>query len=107
MGTPSDTLSEPFDIKDYRDRVVEVSNTACELTTLVNSTNQLITTAGLDNLLPQIAKTIVQVESEGRKMIDHSFRQAVLLIIIWMVAYILARTIINYITKRRAPSGAG
>ena len=106
VGTPSDMTSEPFDIKDYRATVVEVSNTARELTTLVNSTNQLIATAGLENLLPQIVEAIDQAEDEGRKMIDHSFRQAVLLIIIWMVAYILARTAINYITKRRAPSGA-
>jgi uncharacterized membrane protein len=106
IGAPSDTPSEPFDIKDYRDTVAEVSNTARELTTLVNSTNQLVTTVGLEKLLPQIAEAIDQAEDEGRKMIDHSFRQAVLLIIIWMVAYILARTIINYITKRRTPTVA-
>jgi len=107
VGVPSDTPSEPFDIKEYRDTVTEVSNTARDLTTLVNSTNQLVTTVGLEELLPQIAKTIVQMESEGRKIIDHSFRQAVLLIIIWMVAYVLARTIINYIVKRRAPTADG
>ena len=107
VGAPSDTPSEPFDIKDYRDTVTEVSNTARELTTLVNSTNQLITTVGLEKLLPQIAETIVRMESEGRKIIDHSFRQAILLIIIWMVAYILARTIINYIVKRRAQTVDG
>jgi len=107
VGVPSDTPAEPFNIKDYRDTVTEVSSTARELTTLVNSTNQLVTTVGLEKLLPQIAETIVRMESEGKKIIDHSFRQAVLLIIIWMVAYILAKTIINYIVKRRAQTADG
>jgi len=106
VGTPSDIPSEPFDIKDYRDTVVEVSNTARQLTTLVNSTNQLVATAGLDNLLPQIVEAIDQAEDEGRKMIDHSFRQTFLLIIIWMVAYILARVTINYVTRRRTQTAA-
>lgn len=102
VGAPSDTPSRPFDIKDYRDTVSEVSNTAQELTTLVNSTNQLVTSVGLEQLLPKIVEAIAQVEEEGLKIIDHSFRQAVLLIIIWMVAYILAKTIINYVTRQRA-----
>ena len=40
--TPSDDPPRPFDIKEYRDMVAEVSHTAQELNTLVNSTNQLV-----------------------------------------------------------------
>ncbi len=107
VGVPSDTPSEPFDIKDYRDTLTEVSTSARELTTLVNSTNELFTSGGLEKLLPQIVKTIDQVEDEGRKIVDHSFRQGVLLIVVWMVAYVMARFIINLITKRRAQTADG
>ncbi len=107
MGGPSDPPSRPFDIKDYHETVTEVSNSAQELTTLVNSINQLVTTVGLDQLLPKIVAAIDHAEDEGRKIIDHSFRQAVLLIIIWMVAYVVARAIVNHITKRRARTAVG
>ena len=100
--TPSDDPPRPFDIKEYRDMVAEVSHTAQELNTLVNSTNQLVGTVSLDQLLPMIVEAIDQAEDEGRKIVDHSFNQAVLLIIIWMVGYTLARIIIHYVTKRRA-----
>jgi hypothetical protein len=107
VGSPSDAPSEPFDINDYRDTLTEVSTSARELTTLVNSTNELVTSVGLEKLLPQIVKTIDQVEDEGRKIVDHSFRQGVLLIVVWMVAYVMARFIINLITKRRAQTADG
>jgi hypothetical protein len=39
--------SKPFDIKDYQDTVAEVA-------TLVESTNRLVATVGLEELLPQL-----------------------------------------------------
>ena len=102
VGTPSEAPSRPFDIKDYRDTVAEVSNTAQELTTLVISINQLLTSSGLDQSLPKIDKTVNQVGDIGKEIINHSFRQGVLLLVIWMVVYIVAKVIINYIPKQRS-----
>ena len=67
--------SEPFDIKDYQDTIVDA-------TTFVKATNQLVDTVGLENLLPELISTIDRVESEGEELIDHSFRQAIFLILI-------------------------
>jgi hypothetical protein len=91
--------SKPFDIKDYQDTIAEV-------TTLVESTNQLVSTVGLEKLLPELVKAIDQVENEGEELIDHSFRQAVLLILIAMGAYIIARLIYNYLNKKLIESRA-
>jgi hypothetical protein len=102
VGTPSETPTRPFDINDYRDTVAEVSNTAQELTTLVISINQLLTSSGLDQSLPKIDKTVNQVGDIGKEIINHSFRQGVLLLVIWMVVYIAAKVIINYIPKQRS-----
>ena len=102
VGTPSEAPSRPFDIKDYRDTVAEVSNTAQELTTLVISINQLLTSSGLDQSLPKIDKAVNQVGDIGKDIINHSFRQGVLLLVIWMVVYIVAKVIINYIPKQRS-----
>ncbi|MGD8891244.1 MAG: hypothetical protein PVF53_22695, partial [Desulfobacterales bacterium] len=68
--SPEPKDSKPFDIKEYQDTIAEV-------TTLVESTNQLVGTVGLEKLLPEIVKTIDQVGNEGEELIDHSFRQAV------------------------------
>jgi hypothetical protein len=85
--------SKPFDIKEYQDTIAEV-------TTLVESTNQLVGTVGLEKLLPELVKAIDQVGNEGEELIDHSFRQAVLLILIAMGAYIVARLIYNFLNKK-------
>jgi hypothetical protein len=85
--------SKPFDIKEYQDTIAEV-------TTLVDTTNQLVSTVGLEKLLPEIVKTIDQVGNEGEELIDHSFRQTVLLILIAMGAYIVARLIYNFLNQK-------
>ena len=102
VDTASEESARPFDIREYRDTVAEVSSTAQDLTALVNSTNQFVNTVGIDQLLPKIVAAIDAAEDEGRKIIDHSFRQAVLLIIIWIVGYVIARIIVARATRRKA-----
>jgi hypothetical protein len=85
--------SKPFDIKEYQDTIAEV-------TTLVETTNQLVGTVGLEKLLPELIKAIDRVEKESEELIDHSFRQGVLFILIAMGAYVIARLIYNYLNKK-------
>jgi hypothetical protein len=101
VGEPSTEPkdSKPFDIKEYQDTIAEV-------TTLVESTNRLVGTVGLEKLLPDLVKAIDQVEREGEELIDHSFRQAILLILIAMGAYIIARLIYNFLNKKLIESRA-
>jgi len=101
VGQPSAEPKDakPFDIKDYQDTIAEV-------TTLVESTNRLVGTVGLEELLPQLVKAIDQVGNEGEEIIDHSFRQAVLLILIAMGAYIFGRLIYNFLNKKLIESRA-
>jgi hypothetical protein len=79
-----------------------VSSTAQNLNALINSTNQLVNTVGIDQLLPKIVAVIDKAEDEGRNIIDHSFRQAVLLITICLVGYVIARIIIARATRQKA-----
>ncbi|MFC1882153.1 hypothetical protein ACFL2S_11735 [Thermodesulfobacteriota bacterium] len=94
---PSD--SKPFDIKEYQDTIAEV-------TTLVETTNQLVGTVGFDKLLPQLIKAIDQVENEGEELIDHSFRQGIFLILIAMGAYVVARLIYSFLNQKLIESRA-
>jgi hypothetical protein len=95
IGQPSaePKESKPFDIKEYQDTIAEV-------TTLVESTNQLVGTVGLEKLLPEFVKAIDQVSNEGEEIIDHSFRQGVLFILIAMGAYVIARLIYNFLNQK-------
>ena len=99
IGQPTDEPkdSKPFDIKEYQDTIAEV-------TTLVESTNRLVVAAGLETLLPQLIDAIDRIEGEGEELIDHSFRQALLLILIAMGAYLVARLIYNLLNQKIARS---
>jgi hypothetical protein len=101
VGQPSDKPkdSKPFDIKEYQDTIAEV-------TTMLESTNRLVGTVGLEELLPQLIKAIDQVGNEGEEIIDHSFRQGVLFILIAMAAYVIARLIYNFLNKKLIESRA-
>lgn len=91
--------SKPFDIKEYQDAIVEV-------TALVDSTNRLFGTVGLEELLPQLVKAIDQVGNKSEQVVDHSFRQALILILIAMGAYVVARLIYNYLNLKLIKSRA-
>lgn len=102
LDTPAGTADEskPFDIQEYRDTIAEVSDTATKFTMLVDKINGLVTSDGLERLLSQIDKTIDKVEGEGEKIIDHTFRQAIFLILIWLVGYVIARLILQRLAKK-------
>jgi hypothetical protein len=92
-SSPEPKDSKPFDIKEYQDTIAEV-------TTLVETTNQLVGTVGLEKLLPELVKAVDQVGNEGEELIDHSFRQGILLILIAMGAYVVARLIYNFLNNK-------
>jgi len=97
--SPEPKDSKPFDIKEYQDTIAAV-------TSLVETTNQLVGTVGLETLLPELVKTIDQVSNEGEEIIDHSFRQGVLFILIAMGAYVVAKLIYNFLNKKLIGSRA-
>lgn len=97
--TPSDDV-KPFEIQEYRDALADVTITVTKLTTLVDKIDGLLASDGLGRLMSQIDQTIVKVEGEGEKVIDHTFRQAIILILIWLVGYVLVRLILQRFTKK-------
>ena len=62
--------TKTFDIQEYRETIVEV-------TKLVESTNQLVASVGIEDLLPQLVEAIDEVGGEGQELVDHGFRQGV------------------------------
>ena len=87
--------SKPFQIQEYRNTFAELSATAGRLTELVDKINFLLTSDGLERLLSQIDKTIGTVEGHSEKVVDHTFRQALILLLIWLVGYVLVKVIFH------------
>ncbi len=57
-------------------------------------------------LIPEIANAINRAESKGEELVDHTMRQAIVLIGIWLVCYVIARLLIQFFSnKMKASAG--
>jgi hypothetical protein len=99
-STESSEDAEPFNINDYKETVAEATITVIQLNALVESMDQLLNSAGMEKLLPRLHQTIDRAGDEGEKLIDHSFRQGVLLLMAWVLAYVVARLLAGYLSDR-------
>ena len=57
-----------------------------------------------ERLIPEIAKAMDRAESEGEELVDHTMRQAIILIAIWLVGYVIARLLIQYFSNKMKAS---
>jgi DNA anti-recombination protein RmuC len=92
--------SQPFNINDYKETAAEIAAAGAQLNSLVESLDRLLNSSGMERLLPQIEDAITIAGDEGEELIDHSFRQAALLLLIWFVVYIIARLLVSYFSKK-------
>ncbi len=59
-----------------------------------------------ERLRPEITKAMDRAESEGEELVDHSMRQAIILLVIGLIGYVIARLLIQYVSnKMKAPAG--
>ena len=94
--------AQPFIIGEYRDTAAEIAEAGARLNSLVDSLDRFLNSPAAGRLLPQIENAISRAVDEGEGLIDHTIRQAALLILIWFVVYIIARLIVNYFSKKIA-----
>jgi hypothetical protein len=92
--------SQPFNINDYKETAAEIAAAGAQLNSLLESLDRLLNSPGMERLLPQIEDAITIAGEEGEELIDHSFRQAALLLLIWFVVYIIARLLVSYFSKK-------
>jgi hypothetical protein len=55
-------------------------------------------------LIPEIANAMDRAESEGEELVDHTIRQAIFLIGIWLVGYVIARLLIQFFSNKMKAS---
>ena len=91
---------KPFDIDDYRHTLVEAGATIRDLNSLLGSTQQLLDSHGASELLPQLATAIDKAGDESRSVADHLFLRSLLVILIALTGYVIARLVHEWLAVR-------
>ncbi len=102
LGSRSESSKDakPFDINDYKKTIAEANVMVVQLNSLVQAADKLLNSPGMEKLLPKLDTTIDRVGDEGEQLIDHTFRQAILLLVVWLVGYVIARLVVNYFSQK-------
>jgi len=98
----AESKAKPVSIDDYRKTIADATQLVNQLNTLTNSVDQILQSPAWEKLQPLMDKSVDRVGAEGEQMIDHTFRQVVLLILISMVGYVVARLLYQYLSKKIA-----
>ena len=56
--------------------------------------------AAIADILVEVTKAMDRAESEGEELVDHTMRQAIILIVISLIGYVIARLLIQYVSNR-------
>lgn len=96
-----DLDDDPFDITEYAQTATNVGSAARDLNTLISTFEAILNSPGWEILLPRLEDAINRVGSEGEELIDHSFKQAALLILFFLVGYVLARIVVDKWVRSR------
>lgn len=89
--------AKSFDIKEYQ-------NTIEASTKLVEAAHRLVDTGRVEKLVEQLTLAIDEVENTGEDLVDHTFRQGILLIVIWLIGYVIAKLAYDTISRKRMAS---
>ena len=92
--------AEPFDIQEYRQTIADAGAVVQELNGLVQSTNELLNSPGVDKLMPQLIGAIDEVERTSEDLINQGFLRAALLILLALAGIVFARLSYHWLAMR-------
>jgi hypothetical protein len=99
-GREPNNQGKPFDIADYQKALVELSNSAKELTKLATTVERISRDIGIDELIPQVINAMEEAESESEKLAKYATHMILVVIGLWFVAYITAKLLILFASKK-------
>jgi len=56
--------------------------------------------AAIADILVEVTKAMDRAESESEELVDHTMHQAIILIVISLIGYVIARLLIQYVSNR-------
>ena len=99
---PSKPAGEPFDINDYRQTAMELTQAARQLDELVASVDQLLVTAGPGEEESSFMAAVEVAEASGAQLIDHAFKRA-LVIVAALIGGLVVVVLIGRLVPRKTP----
>ena len=99
LGFDSNTSHE-VRIEVYRETIAEATVAIQQLEILAQTAVKLIETPNLEKLIPQLNAYFDRAEEESEQLVDHTFRRAIYLILIWMLVYIIGKLILRLLTNK-------
>ena len=109
IGVPTDELSAPFVIEDYRRAIVDAGPVVEGLNGLVQETNVLLNSPGADRLVPSLVDAINQAGETSEGLVNHTVIRAAVLIVFFLVGLVIARLCSKWLELRifgRVPDSA-
>jgi hypothetical protein len=99
---PDGPRGEPFDINDYRQTAMELTQAARQLDELVASVDQLLVTAGPGEEESSFMAAVEVAEASGAQLIDHAFKRA-LVIVAALIGGLVVVVLIGRLVPRKTP----
>ncbi len=91
---------KPFDIGDYQKTLIELSNSAQELTKLATTVERISGDIGVDELIPILINAMREAESESEQLAKYITRMLLVIIGVWFAAYVTAKLLILYVSNK-------
>lgn len=92
--------SEPFNIKDYQETMVQSSVVIAQVDGLLNRTEKIMASSDWKKTVKILVETLDRVEKKGEKVLDYTFWQVAWLIMIFLFGLLLVLICQQYFAKR-------
>ena len=100
VGAPPEPGVRPFDIEDYRATLIDARAAITEANGLVQTTNDLLNSPGVDRLVPSLVEAINEAGETSEDLIDHSMIRGAFLIVFFLVGLVIARLCYQWLAMR-------
>jgi HSP90 family molecular chaperone len=100
LSSQPESDSEPFKIKEYTESIIEVQKAAQDLGGLVKSMDQLLASPNVEKLMVRVFETLDRFENEGEELIDHTSRETLILILVFLFGALLTMLIYKFVSER-------
>jgi hypothetical protein len=97
---PAEEPSEPFDIKDYQETMVQASTVIGQVDGLLRTMEHVVSSPGWEKTLKVFVETVDRAEKEGEEFVDHTVWKIILLIVIFLIGLLIVLICQQYFSKR-------
>jgi hypothetical protein len=97
---PAPTNAEPFRIQDYTQTAAQLEATAKQLTELLVTLDQTLSSTNLAKLTAQVGPVVQQAQASGKEVVDYTFWRGVLLVAVALLAALIYRFLAARLTAK-------